>query len=160
MRVKDLLEIGETGTLPLAGFGLAAILVPYFVPSLRSRAGDLVKASAKLFLEAEFDADNALTEWLVDTAVDALMRVPFEKPMEQRRQHTDRVLDRFFSRAHAGACRRGFDHEDRGRRYQKHLAVIERALRRKQARAGAAHAPMFAHALHRLATERHAHGLR
>lgn len=157
MRVKDLLEIGETGALPIAGLGLAAIIVPYFIPALRSRAGELVKASAKLFLEAEFGADNALTEWLVDATVDALMRAPLDKPTEQRRQHTERVLDRFVAKAHAGARRRGFGHEDKRRRYHKHLAAIERALKQKQRRAGPRHAPMFEHALHRIARERDAH---
>jgi hypothetical protein len=118
----------------------------------RSRAGELVKASAKLYLEAEFDADNALTELLVDTTVDALMRIPFDKSTEQRRRHTERVLDRFFSKAHAGARRRGYGHEDKRRRYHKHLAAIERALKQKQKRA-----PMFEHALHRIAKERDAH---
>jgi hypothetical protein len=157
MRLKDLLPIGELGPLPIVGLGLAAVVAPYFIPALRSRAGDVVKASAKLFAEAEFGAEGVLTEWLVDATVDALMSAPVDKPAEQRRQHTDRVLDRFFSRAHAGARRRGFDRDDARGRYHGHLAAIERTLKQKQERAGAEHAPMFAHALHRVATERQAH---
>lgn len=157
MRLKSLLEVGELGALPIAGIGLAAVVAPYLIPALRSRAGEIVKASAKLFFESEFEAEGLLAELLAAATVDALMGVPLHKSTEERRQQTDRVLDRFFSKAHAGARRRGFDDEDKRNRYHKHLTAIERRLKQKQEGAGAEHAPLFTHALQRITTERHAH---
>ena len=47
---------------------------------LRPQFVALLKAGAKLALEAEFDADEALADRLVETAVNALLRVPRRTP--------------------------------------------------------------------------------
>jgi hypothetical protein len=85
------------------------------------------------------------------------MRNPHRHPAELQRQHTDRELDRFLSKAHAGAHRRGFNREDARRRYHRHLLAIERALKQKQERAGTEHGRVFAHALDRIGNERRIH---
>jgi hypothetical protein len=154
MRLQDVLEIGEAGPLPLVGFGLVAVAVPWFVPSLRPQFGGLVKASAKLFLEAELGADNKLTDQLVDSSIDALLDMMPDGTVEQRRQHTDREIDRFVARARASARRRGFDARDAHRRYQKHLAKMEGALKARKQRADTGQQHALDHALHRIAHQR------
>ncbi|MBV8919882.1 hypothetical protein [Bradyrhizobium sp.] len=157
MKVQDLLEIGETGPLPFVGMGLVTLAVPYVMPSLRPQMASLLKASARLFLEAELGADNALTDRLVDASVDALMSIAPQTTKDEREHRTDRELDRFFVRARAGAHRRGFDHADAARRYHKHLSRFERALKSAQERAGSGHQQTFDRALHRIAHERLTH---
>lgn len=103
MRLEAVLEIGEAGPLPLIGVGVLTLALPYFVPSLRPELGGILKASVKLFLEAELGADNQLTDQLVDKSVDALLRSMPEITGEERHSHTERELERFFSRARAAA---------------------------------------------------------
>jgi hypothetical protein len=155
MRAKEILEIGEVGPLPAVGIGLLAVAVPYFVPRLRQPLGLVLKASAKLFLEAELGADNELTDRLVDQSVDALMRAIPGEGKAERKHRADRELDRFFSKAHAAAHRRSFDHQDGRRRYHKHLSRMEASLKRRQQRAGAEEGAMIDQALRRVANERH-----
>ena len=152
MRPEDLLEIGESGPLPLVGLGLITVAVPYFVPSLRPELGGILKASAKLFLEAEFGADNQLTDRLVDKSVDALMRMMPDATDEEHERHADRELDRFFSRARSAARRRGFNPEDAERRYNKHLSRMERGLTGRK-HAGTGRPQTLEHALRRIANE-------
>src|SRR5260370_32810874 len=61
--------------LKLIGVGVLGLAVPIFFPALRPQLAALLKAGAKLALEAEFDADDALADGLVDTAVNALLHV-------------------------------------------------------------------------------------
>jgi hypothetical protein len=154
MRLTNILEVGEVGPLPLVGFGLLAVALPWFVPSLRPELGGIVKASAKLFLEAELGADNHLTDWLVDSSVDALLNMMPKATKEQHRQHTEREIDRFFSRARAASHRRGFDRQDGSRRYQKHLSKMERALISRQKDAGTSQRHALEHGLRKIADER------
>ena len=59
MRLGNILEISEAGPLPFVGLGLLALAAPFFVPSLRPALGGVLKASAKLFAEAELGAGTA-----------------------------------------------------------------------------------------------------
>jgi hypothetical protein len=57
--------------LMLIGVGVLGLAVPMFFPALRPQLAAVLKAGARLALEAEFDADDALADGLVDTAVNA-----------------------------------------------------------------------------------------
>jgi hypothetical protein len=153
MRVQDVLEIGEAGRLPFVGIGLLAIALPFVMPSLRPQLGKLLSGAAKLFAEAEFGADDALTDRLVDASVNALMRIAPTGTVDEQRRRTDRELDRFFSRARTAAHRRGHSREDAGRRYHKHLSRMEHALKSRQGRTEPRHRQTVDRALHRLAEE-------
>ena len=48
--------------LQLIGVGVVGLAVPIFFPALRPQLAALLKAGAKLALEAEFDADEALAD--------------------------------------------------------------------------------------------------
>ncbi len=154
MRLSDVFEIGETGSLPFVGLGLITLAGAYIVPSLRPSLGQVLKGSVKLFLEAELGADNALTDRLVDTSVDALMSITPQTADEERKRQVDNELDRFFRNARAGARRRGFDRSDARRRYHNHLSRMETALKSAQARAGPEHRQTLEHASRRVAHER------
>jgi len=73
--VAALEDFLKAGPLHLIGVGILALAVPIFFPALRPQFAALLKAGAKLALEAEFDADDALANRLVDAAVNALLHV-------------------------------------------------------------------------------------
>ena len=156
MRLEDILEIGETGPLPFVGIGLVTVAAPYLLPSLRPQMGWLLKASAKLFLEAQLGADDELTDRLVDASVDCLMRIVPLGTEDERRRRADHQLDHFFAKARAASHRRGHGHDDARRRYHKHLSKMERALKSKRERARPEHKGAFDHAIHRVSNERRA----
>jgi hypothetical protein len=151
MAIYDVLKIGP---LPLVGLGLAALAVPLFVPALRPQFAGVLKAGAKLFLEAELGADDALTGRLVDAAVGALMQVTAHGSDERRKSGAERVMHRFASAARAAARRRGFNDDDIGGRYHKHFARLDHALARVRTRASGSQATALDHASKSLAVHR------
>src|SRR5215831_9846461 len=73
--VKVAEDFWKADALQLIGVGVVGLAVPIFFPALRPQFAALLKAGAKLALEAEFDADEALAKRLVDAAVNALLHV-------------------------------------------------------------------------------------
>ena len=121
--------------LKLIGVGLMGLAVPIFFPALRPQLAALLKAGAKLALEAEFDADDALADGLVSTAVSALLRV---SPRDSEKDLCDRseaTVNRFLAAASASAARRGWDQQDVAHRYHKRLVKLDHAISRAHPRA-------------------------
>ena len=123
-------DVLKAGPLGLIGLGVFGIALPLLVPSLRPPFAAALKAGAKLFLEAELDADNALADRLVDAAVDSLLMVSEQPPGPERARKTDQAVDHFVTRARRSAHRRGFDEQDARRRYHRRLTKLDHALTR------------------------------
>lgn len=153
MPLEKLLEIGEAGPLAAVGVGVAAVVVPAFVPSLREPAAQVLKSSIRLFLDAELGADNALTDRLVDTSMDRLMKTVSDH-RANRRERGGHALDRFFHRARAASNRRGFSREDADRRFRKHLSKMQNALQSKHRKASPREQEILEHLLRQLGGER------
>ena len=128
-------DVLKAGPVPLLGLGIVALIVPYFVPALRPQFAAVLKSGAKLFLEAELGADDAIVDRYVGAAIDALFQVTAHGTEEERKEKAEAQVDRFVSRAHAGAHRRGWDEQDVERRYRRRLAKLEHALERARHRA-------------------------
>src|SRR5215469_1870456 len=114
--------------LHLIGAGILGLAVPIFFPALRPQFAALLRAGARLALEAEFDADDALADRLVDTAINALLRVTSHDSEEDLRQRSGATVDRFVAKARASAARRGWDEQDVARRYNKHVVKLDAAI--------------------------------
>jgi hypothetical protein len=97
---------------------------------LRPQLAAVLKAGAKLALEAEFDADDALADGLVDTAVNALMRVSAPDSEQDVCDRSEAAVNRFIAAAHASATRRGWDQQDAAHRYHKRIAKLDHAISR------------------------------
>ena len=110
--------------------GLGLVVLSFFVPGLRPQFAAVLKSGAKLFLEAELGADEALTDRLVDAAVDNLVQAAVYGTEEQRKENAEAEVKRFVSAARAGAQRRGWDERDVERRYHQHLGKLDHALSR------------------------------
>jgi hypothetical protein len=116
--------------LKFIGVGVLGLAVPIFFPALRPQLVALLKAGAKLALEAEFDADDALADGLVDTAVNALMRVSAQDSEQDLCDRSEATVNRFLAAARASAARRGWDQQDVAHRYHKRLVKLDHAISR------------------------------
>ena len=116
--------------LKLIGVGVLGLAVPILFPALRPQFAALLKAGAKLALEAEFDADDALADRLVDTAVTALLDVPAQESEQGLRDRSEATVSRFVTAAHASAARRGWDQQDKEHRFRKRLVKLDHAISR------------------------------
>jgi hypothetical protein len=120
----------KADSLKLIGAGVLGLAVPIFFPALRPQLAALLKAGAKLALEAEFDADDALADGLVDTAVNALMRVSAHDSEQDLCDRSAATVNRFLTAARASAARRGWDQQDVAHRYHKRLVKLDHAISR------------------------------
>jgi hypothetical protein len=120
----------KAGPLQLIGVGVLGLAVPIFFPALRPSFASLLKAGAKLALEAEFDADNVLADRLVDAAVDSLLRVTPQDSEKDLGHKSEATLNRFLAAAHASSVRRGWDAQDVAHRYHKRLSKLDHAISR------------------------------
>ena len=132
--------------LQLIGVGVLGLAVPIFFPALRPQFAALLKAGAKLALEAEFDADDALADRLVDTAVTALLHVSPQDSEQDLRDRSEATVNRFVAKARASAARRGWDRQDVAHRYRKRLAKLDHAISRAHPRARARQRTALEHA--------------
>jgi hypothetical protein len=128
-------DVLKGGSFPLVGLGIVALAVPYFIPALRPQFAAVLKSGAKLFLEAELGADDAIVDRYVGAAIDALVQATAHGTEEERKAKAESQVNRFVSRAQAGARRRGWDEQDAERRYRRRLAKLDHALERARHRA-------------------------
>src|SRR5260370_33229904 len=105
--------------LKFIGGGVLGLAIPIFFPALRPQLAALMKAGAKLALEAEFDADDALANGLVDTAVNALLHVSAQASEQELCHRSEATVNRFLATARASAARRGRDQPDVAHRYHQ-----------------------------------------
>jgi hypothetical protein len=106
----------------------------------------LLKAGAKFALEAEFDADDALADRLVETAVNALLRVSPQDSEKDLYERAEATVNRFLAASSASATRRGWDQQDVAHRYDKRLVKFDHAISRAHPRARAAQRTALDHA--------------
>jgi hypothetical protein len=121
--------------LRLIGVGLIGVAAPIFLPALRQQFVALFKAGAKLALEAESDADDALADRLVESAVNALLQVSPQSSEKHLRDQSAATVNRFLAASNDSATRRGWDRHDVARRYDKRLVKFDHAVSRARPRA-------------------------
>jgi hypothetical protein len=144
----------------LIGVGLIGIAAPIFFPTLRPQFVALLKAAAKLTLEAEFEADDALADRLVETAVNALLQVSPQDTEKDLCERSETTVDRFLAASSASATRRGWDQQDVTHRYDKRLVKFDGAISRAHPHAQPAQRTALHHASkllrkHHVVSERH-----
>jgi hypothetical protein len=120
----------------------------------------LLKAGAKLALEAEVDADDALADRLVETTVKALLQVSPQASEQDLCARSEATVKRFLTASSDSASRRGWDQQDVAHRYDKRLAKFDHAISRAHPGALAAQRTALDHASkllrkHHAVSERH-----
>ncbi len=136
----------KTDPLQLIGVGLIGVAAPILLPALRPQFVALLKAGAKLALEAEFDADDALADRLVETALNALLQVSPQDSEKDLCEHSEATVNRFLTASSDSAIRRGWDQQDVAHRYGKRLVKFHHAISRAHPRARAAQRTALDHA--------------
>src|SRR5712692_7212976 len=139
-------DFWKADPLKFIGVGVLGLAVPILFPALRPHLAALLKAGAKLALEAEFDADDALADGLVDTAVNALLHVSTQDSEKDLCDRSEATVSRFLAAAHASAARRGWDQQDVAHRYHKRLVKLDHAVSRAHPRARAPQRTALEHA--------------
>jgi hypothetical protein len=147
-------DVLKAGPVPLLGLGIVALALPFFFPALRPQFAAVFKSGAKLFLEAELGAEEAIVDGVVDACVDALLAATADGSDEERKQKAESHIERFVSRAHASARRRGWDEQDAQWRYARRLRKMDHALERAHQSAGPRQRAALAHASEHLARHR------
>jgi hypothetical protein len=139
-------DFWKADPLQLIGVGLIGVAAPIFFPALRPQFVALLKAGAKLALEAEFDADDALADRLVEIAVDALLQISPQDSEKDLCDRSETTVNRFLAASRASATRRGWDQQDVARRYDKRLVKFDHAVSRAHPRARPAQRTALDHA--------------
>src|SRR5215468_6592486 len=116
--------------LQLIGVGVLGLAVPIFFPALRPQFAALLKAGAKLALEADYDADDTLADRLAEIAVNALLNVSARDSEKDLCDRSEVTVDRFLAAASASAARRGWDQQDVAHRYHKRIVKLDHAISR------------------------------
>lgn len=124
--------IGDTlpgKVITAVGISLAALALPALFPGLAPPLRSALQSGAKLFLEAEFEAEGGLIDKLVSETIDALLGTAADAGTpEERRKAARRAARRFEHRARARARHWGADDHDQRRRYRRHVAHLHRAV--------------------------------
>jgi hypothetical protein len=131
MQLEDL---AKPNLVTLLGLGLAAVVLPEFVPSLRPALKSAVKIGIDLLAESQGEAEAELMQSLVSTtlkAIDEELSKPADE--EHRRDAVKRRIHSFQHKARSRAGRWNSDEHERRRCYREHIARLQAGLvRRKQ----------------------------
>ncbi len=130
---EEVLTVEPAGAV---AFGVIALAAPALIPGLRPELRPLLKSAAKLFVEAEFDADGGIIASLADATIDELIDTVTRSPPDQRDRRIEHSVRRFARRARARSTRMGRDDRDRQTRYGRHVRIMRDRLARERARRG------------------------
>ncbi len=119
---------------PVVGVGLLVLAFPTLFPSLRPQWAFAVKAGAKLFFEAEADAEGDLIDHLAERAIDELADAIARSKPEERDSEVAGVLSRYEDKARRRSQRLGWSEKDRAARFDRHMSVLRRGIARRGAR--------------------------
>lgn len=131
MQIEDLVR---PNLVTLLGLGVAAVVLPEFVPSMRPALKSAIKIGIDLFAESQGEAEAELMRWLVTSTLKALDE-ELSKPAdeEQRREAVNRRIRSFQHKARSRAARWNSDEEERHSSYRQHVAQLQAGLvQRKQ----------------------------
>jgi hypothetical protein len=122
-------DFGKSNLVNLLAFGVVAAVLPKLVPQMSPAMGTAVKIVLDLFGESEAEAAEELMQALVSSTVAEINRqVAQAHNPEEGRRAAERSLAHFEHKARQRAHRWGADHDDRRRRYHRHLATLHKQI--------------------------------
>jgi hypothetical protein len=131
MQLEDLVK---PNLVTLLGLGVAAVVLPEFVPSMRPALKSAIKIGISLLAESQGEAEAELVRSLVSAtlkAIDEELSKPGDE--EHRREAVRRKIHHFTRKAHTRSASWNSDEHDRRRCYREHLGHLQAGLvRRKQ----------------------------
>ena len=101
-------------------------ILPRVLPEMGPAAGTAVKVVVDLFTESEAEAAEELMQVLVSgTIAEIKQHVSQAHDPTAARRSAERSIARFKDKARQRAHRWGADHDDRRRRYRRHLVELQ-----------------------------------
>jgi hypothetical protein len=131
MQLEDL---AKPNLVSLLGLGLAAVVLPEFVPSMRPALKSAIKIGISLLAESQGEAEAELVQSLVSATLKAIDE-ELSKPVDERerRETVRRKVHHFTRKARSRAECWNSDAAERRRCYREHIAHLQAGLvRRKQ----------------------------
>jgi len=131
MQLEDL---AKPNLVTLLGLGVAAVVLPEFVPSLRPALKSAIKIGISLLAESQGEAEAELVQSLVSATLRAIDE-ELSKPVDtsERREAVRRKVHHFTRKARSRAECWNSDAAERHRCYREHIAHLQAGLvRRKQ----------------------------
>jgi hypothetical protein len=147
-------DIFKTNRATVIGLGIVTLAVPLIFPALRPQFAAVLKAGAKLFLEAEFEADDAVAEQVVDACIGHLLQALSAGSEEERKRAADTHVEHFAGRARRRARRRGWNEQDAKARYHRYMKKFEHRIAGAHRKAAPAQRAALAHAAQRVSEHR------
>jgi Sec-independent protein translocase protein TatA len=122
-------DIGKPNLVHWLALGVVAAVLPKLLPEMRPAMATAVKVVIDLLTESEAEAAEELMQALVSSTVAEINRhlAAAEDPEQCRRSVTG-SLEHFKRKARQRAHRWGADHDDRRRRYRRHLAELRKEV--------------------------------
>ena len=116
-----------------AGLGLASLVLTGLLPNLRPAVGSAIKFGIDLLTESELEAEAELIDALVAAAIEGI-RKDLSKPgtAPERSNAVGKRIEHFKHQARTRARRWAADHDDRDRRYRRHVATQEASLAKQK----------------------------
>lgn len=134
MQLEDL---AKPNLVTLLGLGVAAVVLPEFVPSMRPALKSAIKIGISLLAESQGEAEAELVQSLVSATLKAIDE-ELSKPADEheRREAVRRKIHRFQRKAHSRAKYWNSDDHGRQRCYRRHVAQLQAGLVERKQRVG------------------------
>ena len=128
-------DIGKPNLVNLLVLGAVGMVLPKVLPGMPPAVGTAVKVVIELLTESEAEAAEELMEALVSSTIAEINRhvSHADDPAEARRS-VERSVARFKHKARERVQRWGADHDDRHRRYDRHLRRLQKAMEQSKGR--------------------------
>jgi hypothetical protein len=135
--VVDVIEMTKSNIMIFLGLALVSSALPELLPNVRPAVRSAIKLGIDLLTESEVEAEAELIQSLVAATMQGI-RQDLSKPATgpEPSEAIRKRIEHFKRQARIRARRWTNDHDDRHRRYRRHVARLESALAKHKRQAG------------------------
>ena len=137
-----------------AGLASVSLILPGLLPNLPPAVGSAIKFGIDLLTESELEAETELIEDLVAATIEGI-RKDLSKPDAgpERSDAVRKRIEHFKHQARTRARRWAAGHDDRDRRYRRHVARLEASLAKQKPHIAQQDRPILDYAFGALGSE-------
>jgi hypothetical protein len=126
-------DFGKSKLVNLLALGAIGMVLPKVLPGMAPAVGTAVKVIIDLLTESEAEVAEELMEALVSSTIAEInVHISQIDDPGEARQSVERSVARFKHKARRRAHRWGADHDDRHRRYDRHLRKLRKEMDRSK----------------------------
>jgi hypothetical protein len=130
-------DMAKSNIVIFVGLALVSSALPELLPNVRPAVRSAIKSGIDLLMESEAEAEAELIQSLVAATMQGIrqaLSIPAGEP--ERSEAIRERVEHFKRQARIRARRWTNDHDDRHRRYRRHVARLESALAKQKQQAG------------------------